>query len=435
MRVGLMLVNNRDDEHRNAPIGLGYIASALRDAGHEPVAMAQGDATAVDALGISAASQDYEEAVAVARRFQARGVRVCIGGAHANAGARFWEPGIDHLPGMGELTFPAWLEGRAPRTIKHIDELPYPDRDFGRSLRQRPYIMTSRGCAFRCSYCVNRQLEAGIKYHSAERVFREIHGMAADGHRRITIWDDLWAGSVTRLEELARLKNDHVLTAGVVLAGSMGAKIANKRTLDALIALRCFRAGIGAEHAVDRILHQLKGPQFSRAENEAALKRMRDYGMNPGSGFIFGHPDEREEDVVATYEWIMRGYDERWLHNHVVNALCPLPGTPVWDDAERRGLLPTDFKWTMLRNVALNYGLFRNVGEWTAARARDRSIYLNAHNVPWDTLVEIIEHYEGRILRGAYGRLRNRPRNVARAAVRRARLYQGMVREYLNRRS
>jgi anaerobic magnesium-protoporphyrin IX monomethyl ester cyclase len=415
VKVCLATATNPDDVNWVAPLGFGYLKAAAPD--HEYTFARTPDevlAAKPDVLGISAVSQNWPEVEPLAKA--AGGAAVVLGGYHITAFPFELPEYIDYgVIGEGEYTWAELLRAiedcgsgtdiaglvyhavngvqyTGPRGLAHVDDLPMPDRDFGRHPGQRRYIFTSRGCPFKCSFCAPANHWQRARYHSAERVVEEVRSV---GDRKIQVWDDLFQANRKRLRRVAAaIGNRYHFNAGI------RADIVDDELCQIMKGMGMTRLGMGAEHVVDRLLKQMKGPQASGDKNQAALDAMARHKLDVGAGFIVGHPGETEADIHTLYAWILKNYGQKKLIQHEINVLSPMPGTQVWGWAEERGYPVRD--WKRLRHVA-RYSNAKGARGYWDDRKRDGAIYLNEDNVPESTLEQIVEHYEDRIARGDFG--------------------------------
>jgi radical SAM superfamily enzyme YgiQ (UPF0313 family) len=87
---------------------------------------------------------------------------------------------------------------------------------------------------------------------------------------------------------------------------------------------------------------------MSRA-NQRTLDLARRHGMVCSPSFIKGAPGETGDDLLATYEFILRGIRERKIDYFEVHCLTPFPGTPIWDLAKAKGVVDEAMDFTELR--------------------------------------------------------------------------------------
>jgi len=323
------------------------------------------------------------------------GSRVIVGGHHVTGTRHQSGEGYETVIGPGEAPFARLLTGDMSIPAPgHMDDIPIPDHGFGRLAGHKPTIMTSRGCSFKCSFCSPKTMWEKIQFHSARRVVDEIQQIRESfpNMKRLSIWDDLFAAKQSRVREIHNLMREEGIK--IKMNSSMRAELVTESNARLWKSLGLTRLGIGGESGSNRILKRLKSPAASVEINQNALDIMHEHGMAIGTGIIFGCPTETEEDVIATYEWLLKNYRAGKLMNHEVNILTPMPGTPVWFEAERNGHVCEydNFDWSRLR-----YHSLTSQKTWMGLREKVNSVYLNEATLPQETLYEMIEHYENKI--------------------------------------
>jgi radical SAM superfamily enzyme YgiQ (UPF0313 family) len=160
----------------------------------------------------------------------------------------------------------------------------------------------------------------------------------------------------------------------------------------------------GAESAVDRVL-KLMGKNITGTKNQQAIDLLNSRGIKTTCSFIIGWPTETEEELIATYEFLMKNLREGNLQpNCSMNILSPMPGTKVWNDAVREGKIdPNNLDYKRF-SIFASYRT-SNVGSfeaWCDIRRQNNSIYLNEEYVPQERLYQIMREYENRILTGSW---------------------------------
>lgn len=242
----------------------------------------------------------------------------------------------------------------AREPIACLDDIPFPARhliDFQRYLFPpgaiRGYwserctsVMTSRGCPFQCIWC-GTQTTFGrrVRRRSVDNVIAEIKSLQRDYHID-SIWfvddtftlDRSWVIEFCHKlqEEKIKLKwdgNAHVTTIDAELVEVM--KKAGLVQLD-----------FGVESGSERVLKALKKnstPQAIRRAFDIAKKA----GVRTMASFMFGNPEEGEEDVKATFELA------REIRPNFVSAffLTPFPGTELMETAKDKGWLAKDYSF------------------------------------------------------------------------------------------
>jgi radical SAM superfamily enzyme YgiQ (UPF0313 family) len=348
-------------------LGLAYLAACLENDGHktriideiagEDVETGLDDFRP-DLVGISFMTMYAPRAYALAKRIKAeRGIPVVFGGTHPTA---MPEEAIEHgdcvIRGEAEWVFPqAITDNRLEGIIEasppgDLDALPEPRRDrmamnvyaaAGEELCGFNYrtlgVITSRGCPFRCEYCINSQRETQLRFHSADRVVEEIQYLVDRYNiESIAFYDELMATHIDRFREIC----EKFIETGLNKL-KWECQVHARRIRPDLVPLMkragCLQVNIGFESGSQRLLDRMQ-KDCTVEINEAAARMVREAGIRVRGSFIVGTPGETEEDVRLTEQFIKRAK----IDFASVHYLTPYPGTALYeqfkDDIKRAGI-------------------------------------------------------------------------------------------------
>ncbi|OGF32078.1 hypothetical protein A3H09_03095 [Candidatus Falkowbacteria bacterium RIFCSPLOWO2_12_FULL_45_13] len=366
-----------------ASLGLGYLVACLPDklkrnliikiAGADTIAEINNFKP--DVVGLSSVSQNFSRAKKIAAYCQPKGIKVIIGKSHITALPMSLDKNMDvGIIGEGEETFSEIIllllenkfikeelykikgivfhdSDRIVRTaeralIENLDSLPFPDR---RSLGLKPgdnfYLFSSRGCPYRCVFCFSSRFWQKIRFHSAEYVVREIKHLVNDyGAIRITFCDDLFIADPERLRKIVQLIKQEKFYKTVKFTVSVRANLISAESARLLKDLGADIVTMGLESGCPRVLNLLKGPSIKIADSRRAIDLLKKNNLQVSASFIIGSPDETRQEILETLSFIKNSR----LDLFEVNVLAPLPGTPVWDYALKRGLVSHDMDWEKL---------------------------------------------------------------------------------------
>ena len=357
------------------PLGILYIASALRTAGHDvrfvdltfakSLGVLDGALDGADWIGMSSSSALFGKVVEVlgyVKRF-APGTPTVIGGPHATVATEdALGVGFDYaFIGEAESTVVkftellgqdrarecpgiAWLEGGVVRTgdradfISDLDTIPFPARDL---LDYSNYptigIMGSRGCPFHCVYCqptVERLFGKLVRERSPESLVDEIeHALSMAGDKDVSFKDDTL--TLYSVDWFARFR-DELLRRGVEIRWQANSRV-DTVTYDKLKMMResgCMQIAFGVESGSPAVL-KFYNKHTEPAQTERAFRWCHELGILPHAFLMLGAPDETLEDLQMTYDLVKRIKPRSWG----VYTATPLPGTHMYELAEERGLL------------------------------------------------------------------------------------------------
>jgi radical SAM superfamily enzyme YgiQ (UPF0313 family) len=174
-------------------------------------------------------------------------------------------------------------------------------------LNQAVGISTSRGCANRCIFCVDRSLKKGYRSMAGERIFSEVmHQQEVLGNNKVKrIF--YFADSLTDVRPLSRFA-DLIIENRVDIYWSFQTAISSYITRDLLEKIKkagCVSICYGIESGSQKILNRMKKP-FKLLEAERVIKDTHETGISVKCNFIVGFPGERKQDFIETINFIVR---------------------------------------------------------------------------------------------------------------------------------
>ncbi|MFW9913260.1 MAG: B12-binding domain-containing radical SAM protein [Candidatus Thorarchaeota archaeon] len=391
MRV-LLTIPYSDNDIRNSlgfvspPLGLGYVASYLREFGSHEVLIHDGmlhqttdDEFAdlvsdyrPDIVGISAqatpAIYDVYRFAAVVKDCDPD-CNVVVGGAHASFSDDLIlrdAPQIDFVVrGEGERVMLELLErigadqfdkvkgityrsksnmqrNPSPPPIGDLDALPFPAYDL---MEMNQYLqgpirvgtmISSRGCPYKCTFCSSSR-SSGKKWRgrSAENVVEEIELLVKNYKiNELEFLDDLFCYDPMRVKQICDLMRARNISLNWTC--SVRADILSNNPLMAkgLREAGCRSVYIGVESGKQRVLDLMrKGITLQQVwrSNEIA-KRAK---LERIFSFVLGYPGETQEEAMSTILMACR------LNPEIAQfTICtPYPGTPLFEHAKKEGLL------------------------------------------------------------------------------------------------
>lgn len=369
------------------PLGLLYLTSALRRAGHESLILDDNvrlfppdelrerlAAFAPDLVGLPFLSEvvhEIDRLLAVVRQIAPQ-VPVVIGGATATAlpawtrdlfpNADFVLAGeadhtivrlVEHLQGnLSRADIPGlyWREadGRPAQhpewtPIADLDSLAVTTRDLlAEEYRRRLYynimeptapidlLSTTRGCRYACRFCFN--IRPGYRGRSPENIVAEILERRAAGIHCLELADNTFLTDRDRALETFTLLVREKSPVRLVLK-------ARAPEVDLDLCRLARRAGVvqisfGHESGSPRLLEAMN-KRLTVADIFRSAECCRATGIHAHTSWIVGYPGETPETVQETIDLIRR------LRPATINIepLFPYPETPVYRQAQEEGTL------------------------------------------------------------------------------------------------
>jgi len=401
---------------RESPnLGLQYIGAVLEKAGYS-VRILDGNvhvyamADIVDAvknekprfIGVSSTTPTFQQAVLVARccKEVLPDTTIVMGGYHPTY---FHREIIDTYPFVdvvvrseGEFTMRDIVsggdlketegityrhEGRtvvnpSRKAIRDLDELPFPARhlvpvklDGGisgvfRLARPGEYatMITSRGCPFGCTFCVEMGTErGGYRVRSVENVAREVSSLAEQGIRFIQIQDMNFTASDRRVRDLC----DVFRSAGIEWVCQGRVDKASEDLYREMRTAGCIGIAFGIESGSPKVLDYYNKRSTVQQTREA-IRCARKAGLNVAATVIVGAPVETFEDVQETLHLLT----STGLDFLAVGMLNIFPYTPIWLEARKLGLIGDRWEESLIVSDVYSHPSREELQDWQRYIAR-----------------------------------------------------------------
>ena len=387
----LLIAYDNDSFIHWFPHGLAYIASVLRNAGHEITVYNQDqyhypeshltyflntNTFDVVGLGVIAGYYQYRKLLQISKAVNdaTRRPHYVLGGhgpspepeyflniSKADAiiigeGERTIIELLETLVGGGELSSVAgvaFLDGNgrlvttAPREpIKENDAVPYPACDLipmdYYALMREPHIrigercfpvLSGRGCPFTCNFCY--RMDKGIRVRSSQSVVDEILILKKRyGISYVAFTDELLMSSPSRTIELC----EAFIKAELNIHWSCNGRL-NYATPDVLKTMKrsgCVFIGYGIECLDDAVLKTMN-KQLTVEQIIKGIEATLQAGISPGFNVIFGNIGESADTLRAGTEFLLKYDDHAQLRT--IRPVTPYPGSDLYYYAIKKGLL------------------------------------------------------------------------------------------------
>jgi anaerobic magnesium-protoporphyrin IX monomethyl ester cyclase len=372
------------------PQGLAYLAAVGREAGFEMSIYNQDvthspddrlrdflDKNHFDVVGVGACGgyYQYRRVMGLARAINASCRRpfFVLGGHLSSPDPEYFLRKTEAdavVIGEGERTLPQLLEAlasqkglsgvpglvfregsrfvrTAPRDlITDIDRLPFPAWDLfpmdHYTLLRMPNVrngerclpvLSGRGCTFTCNFCY--RMDKGFRPRSPDGIVEEIRRLKSDyAVSYIVFSDELLMSSEERTVTLC----EAFLRADLNVHWSCNGRLnyATPRVLDVMKKAGCVFINYGIESMDEKALRAMK-KALTVPQIIAGIENTLKVGISPGFNIIFGNIGETAESLRRGVEFLLQYDDHAQLRT--IRPVTPYPGSPLFDEAVRRGLL------------------------------------------------------------------------------------------------
>ena len=231
--------------------------------------------------------------------------------------------------------------------IKDLDALPFPARHLlplgrYRTLGLPISMTTSRGCPYKCIFCVGRKMGgAKVRYHSAERVATELQYLAKLKFHQINIADDLFTANQDHCLAVC----EEILQRDLGINWTSFARVdtISEKLLSKMKAAGCSAVSFGIESANPAILKTIKkGITIQQIRNAVCM--CRQVGIRPYASFILGLPGETPQTIEETKAFAANLQQEGLAYGF--HILAPFPGTEVRTQNDRLGIRILTDDWS-----------------------------------------------------------------------------------------
>ncbi len=361
----------KDYDVRPLPIGLYYLAAALRHQGHhveilnwynfKDLIQARKHLKTLnpDVIGFSIFNANRWGGIDLAQIAKEclPDVPVVFGGV----GATFlWQHLLTHFPaidyvivGEGEQSFLALVEALAAREnrerlsqikglalrlngrphltapaefIPDIDQLPDPARYFSFQ-----HVISSRGCPWNCVFCGSpRFWKRKVRFHTPEYFVEQLERLYRKGINFFYVSDDTFTLKKERVIRIC----EQILKRKLRITWQA---ISRVDCLDEEIVYWMRRAGclqisFGVESGSEKIRNKVLNKKLTEESIQKAFKLCRAYGILPRAYFIYGCPGESRKTIQASINLMKR--------IKPLSMLCYIldiyPGTALYEDFKKR---------------------------------------------------------------------------------------------------
>jgi radical SAM superfamily enzyme YgiQ (UPF0313 family) len=388
MRVLLVNPYYPVSETPSPPLGLAFLGAALEAAGIEvqvldcvvlPYSRSLLEDTlnsfVPDVVGVTAVTMNVHEALKVLNDVKALDPKVItvMGGPHVSFCAERTlkeYPELDLVVvGEGEATLVelvqalaagrdwhglrglAYRDGDAVavtgrRGYADVNALPPPARHLlplgrYRALGMPVSMTTSRGCPFKCIFCVGRKMVGSrVRYRDPRRVVDEMAALSSLGFEQINLADDLFTANRNHCLAICSAICERALD--VRWTAFARVDTVTRPLLERMRRAGCRAVSFGVESGNETILRRVR-KGITTAQVLRAAEMCLATGVTPYASFILGLPGETPGTLRETLDFSQRL--QRMGVGFGFHVLAPFPGTEVREHCGRLDLRILSDDW------------------------------------------------------------------------------------------
>ncbi len=213
-------------------------------------------------------------------------------------------------------------------------------------------LVTSRGCPGQCTFCTRSVYGNILSAHSAEYMVESVLLLYHKyGIREIQFRDDNFTAFKPRLYKFCHLLKEKKIT--LVWTALARVDMVEPEMLKAMKAAGCWQVWYGVESGNDNILKLVK-KNITKEQIRNAVNWTKQAGIDVGAFFIMGHPGETVETIKETIDFTLSlNIDE--FH---CTLMTPFPGLDISGNYAPYGTFEKDWKkMTNWQSVYVPFGL------------------------------------------------------------------------------
>ena len=242
--------------------------------------------------------------------------------------------------------------------VENLDELGMPSWDLlkpetyplaphGAFFKNYPIapLIISRGCPYSCTFCAGHLVSGKkIRFRSAANVIEEVKLLYHKyGIREIHIEDDNFTLNHELVREFCRLLKENHLNISWTCPNGVRLDSLTEELLLTMKDAGLYSLSVGVESGSDRILSLMK-KNLTREQMRQKIALIKKCGLEVSGFFIIGYPGETKKDIMDTINFSI----ELGLKRAGFSLFKPFPGTEITKELAAHGELKemSDEDWS-----------------------------------------------------------------------------------------
>ena len=397
----LLVYPNIVESPKDMSIGLGIISAMLKEKGHkvelidttfkvsDDEIIDKVDQFNPDLVAVTAATNDLQNAIRISQIIkETKEVPIICGGYHATVAPKdIIDQDCFDMVAIGEseqslikLTKDLnntkipniWFKkgkkitkNEIGKLTEDLDKLPFPDREIFNyqkyidSNRGLATFMSSKGCPFLCSYCINKVLIDKYKGKGKFLRFRSIDNLMKEMKEVITkykvkeieFYDDTFTINKQRLRDFAKRYPKEI---GLPFYINARVNAVTKEDFKLLKEAGCVRVSIGIEAGAPYIRNDILKRFQSNKQIIDTFQWAKEEGLRTYSFNMIGVPFETQESIKKTIE-LNRKVQPDYVGISIFNAF---KGTELYDICKKNKWLKDKASASYFQSSNVNHPNF-----------------------------------------------------------------------------
>jgi len=235
-------------------------------------------------------------------------------------------------------------------SIKELNSLPNPlfsiiPKEERNSLIYFP-INSSRGCPFRCLFCVNHQFWGGVRIINSIKVINTIKDLfEIFGENKIFMdfTDTILPLYTDKFKELVNLYIQEINKPIYFVLTRANYTDSERLELAEKLLQGVGVLSIGLENGNNEVLRLMKKPLWETQLQ--ALKNVKKYKIKLTPSWLIGHPGENLNIMLENLKKIDYLFESHLIDTLIPFIWVPLPGTPPFEDPRRYNVKIISYDW------------------------------------------------------------------------------------------
>ena len=232
------------------------------------------------------------------------------------------------------------------------DEIPAPDYSLlnGEKTNYRYYLQMTRSCVYRCKYCVYGYFGGKVRTRSIDSIKQELIELKAImGNKfEMHILDNIISYDIPLLDQLCKLLDE--LNMHLSFSADIRPEMINEEVLNKLEKINVNKLFIGFEDANEKC-REVAGRKMDSDILVNALKLIKKHKTICANCYwMLGLPGTSKETFVENINYVQWLIESKLIENICPDTIfVPLPGTPLFNEAEKYGIKNLEDNWLNYR--------------------------------------------------------------------------------------